>query len=185
MSKTTLRKRIALTATTALFAGMVSVVSAPVASAHLAAGTTGANTQVTVGNANANLFVATLPNTATAAVVGGNTGDATTIDDAARSKGLLYKDSSSGIAQSATVLAGGVLSLYARVSTASAFSVTGGSLSSVFGGTAGNVAEYNANNRYSFVGIAAPATATGVAALWSVGTTSWSLTHLVYRLQLF
>ena len=33
MSKSTLRKRIALTATTALFAGMLTVVSTPVASA--------------------------------------------------------------------------------------------------------------------------------------------------------
>ena len=170
MSKTTLRKRIALTATTALFAGMVSVVSTPVASAHNPAG--GANTAVTVGNANSVLFVATASNTGTSAVVGGTAGSTATvgaIDDSALSKGLLYKDSSSGIAQSATVLAGGVLSLYSQVSTASAFSVSGGSLSSVYGGAAGNSYAYNASNKFAYVGAAT--TATGVAALWSVGTT--------------
>ena len=44
MSKTTLRKRIALTATTALFAGMLSVASTPVASANLHSGTVGTET---------------------------------------------------------------------------------------------------------------------------------------------
>ena len=53
------------------------------------------------------------------------------LDDAALSKGLLYKDTSSGTAQSATVLAGGALSLYAYVTTTVAFSVSGGSLSGV------------------------------------------------------
>ena len=57
MSKTTLRKRIAITATTALFAGMLTVASAPVASAHNVAG--GANIVATIGQVNASLFVAT------------------------------------------------------------------------------------------------------------------------------
>jgi hypothetical protein len=172
MSTKTLRKRIALTATTALFAGMVSVVSTPVASAHNAAGA--ANTQTSVSTPNANLFVATASNTGTSAVVGGTAGTTTAItaiDDSALSKGLLYKDSSSGIAQSATVLAGGVLSLYATVATASAFSVSGGSLSAVYGGDAlaTNTKEYSANNRFAYVGSATASTS--VAALWSVGTT--------------
>jgi len=174
MSTKTLRKRIALTATTALFAGMVSVVSTPVASAHNAAGA--ANTQTSVSTPNANLFVATAPNTTTAGVVGGTAGSTTaitTIDDSALSKGLLYKDSSSGTAQSATVLAGGSLSLYATVSTASAFSVSGGSLSAVYGGDAAatNTKAYSSNNRFAYVGTSVTTAGTGVAALWSVGTT--------------
>ena len=170
MSTKTLRKRIALTATTALFAGMVSVVSAPVASAHNAAGV--GNTQVTVGTVNGSLFVATAPNTTAAAVVGGTAGTTAAvgdIDNSALSKGLLYKDSSSGVAQSATVLAGGVLSVYSQVSTGSAWSVSGGSLSSVYGGAGANTPAYSSNNRFAYIGAATAAT--GVAALWSVGTT--------------
>ena len=175
MSTKTLRKRIALTATTALFAGMVSVVSAPVASAHNAVGSA-TNTQTSVANVNAALFVATMANSGTSAIVGSiATGAVADIDDAARSKGLLYKDSSSGIAQSASVLPGATLSLYAAVSTASAFSVSGGSLSSVIGGGAAgaaNTATYNASNRISWVGNSTTASpGTGVAALWTAPTT--------------
>jgi hypothetical protein len=125
MSKTTIRKRIALTATSALFAGMLSVIAVPTASAnvHKAAGdVTGSgatsNTQLnatastyTAVNGAADLLVATYPHPGAAAVAGGTTGTVsglTTIDDGALSKGLLAKDASSGTAQTATVLAGGV-----------------------------------------------------------------------------
>ena len=68
MSKSTLRKRIALTAVTALFAGMLSVASAPVASANVNAGTT--TVVFPNGTPNGSLFVATTANTGGAAVVG-------------------------------------------------------------------------------------------------------------------
>jgi hypothetical protein len=45
---------------------------------------------------------------------------------AARSIGLITKDTSSGTAQTATVRKGAVLSLYARTSTIAAMSATGG-----------------------------------------------------------
>jgi len=170
MSTKTLRKRIALTATTALFAGMLSVASAPVASAHAAVGVT--NSEATIGTLNGSLFSATTSNGAVSAVVGGTartTGAAADIENSALSKGLLYKDSSSGIAQSATVLQGATISLYAQVSTASAFAVSGGSLSSVYGGVATASPTYNASNTFSYVGNAT--TATGVAALWTAPTT--------------
>ena len=65
MSKTTMRKRIALTATTALFAGMLTVVSTPVASAnHPAAGSDNQTlTATTIGVPNSYLMVATRSNT--------------------------------------------------------------------------------------------------------------------------
>ena len=175
MSTKTLRKRIALTATVALFAGMVSVVSTPVASAHNAVGS--GNTQVSVGAVDGSLFTATASNTGASAVVGGTAGTTATtgaIDDSALSKGLLYKDSSSGVAQSATVLTGGVLAIYAAVSTASAFSVSSGTLSSVYGGAAGNTVAYNSTNRFAYVGAATAAT--GVAALWTAPTTAGTYT---------
>ena len=177
MSKTTLRKRIALTATTALFAGMLTVVATPSAYAtHKAANSEAAgasgNTQLSVG-LDGNMYVATVINTTAAAVVGGTAGTTTattTIDDSAQSKGLLAKDTSSGTAQTATVLASGVLSLYAQVATASAFFTTGGKFSSAYGGAAGASAYYNSTNTY--VGIGNATASTGVAVLWTAPSTA-------------
>ena len=177
MSKTTLRKRIALTATTALFAGMLTVVASPTAYAthkavnSAAAGADG-NTQLAVG-LDGNMYVATAINPGATAVVGGSVGTTnatTSIDDSALSKGLLAKDTTSGTAQTATVLASGVLSLYAQVATASAFFTTGGAFSSAYGGAAGATAYYNATNTY--VGIGNATTSTGVAVLWTAPATA-------------
>jgi hypothetical protein len=185
MSKTTLRKRIALTATSALFAGMLTVIATPSAYAttHKAAGTTGSNTQLDQG-LDGNLYVATLPNTGATAVVGGtagSTGATTTIDDSALSKGLLAKDTSSGTAQTATVLAGGALSLYGQVATAVAFFTTGGAFSSAYGGAAGNTPYYNSTNTY--VGVGTATTSTGVAVLWTAPATAG--TYAVHMLTGF
>jgi hypothetical protein len=67
-----------------------------------------------------------------------------------------------------------VLSLYASVSTASAFSATAGSFSGAYGGAAGNTAYYNSTNTY--VGIGTATTSTGVAVLWTAPTTAGSYT---------
>ena len=193
MSKTTIRKRIALTATSALFAGMLSVIAVPTASAtvHKAAGdVTGssgsANTQLnatastyTAVNGAADLLVATYPNPTAAAVAGGSQASTavsglTTIDDGALSKGLLTKDASSGTAQTATVLAGGVLSLYAGTATAAAFFTTGGTFSSAYGG-ATKTAYYNSTNTYvgfDEAGAASAYVASGVAVLWTAPATA-------------
>jgi len=180
MSKTTIRKRIALTATTALFAGMLTVVATPTtyATTHKFAGETtgGTNTQTDQGLINENLFVATLPNTGSEAVVGGTAGTVSTvtgIDDTALSKGLLAKDASSGTAQTATVLAGGALSLYTRVSTAAAFFTTGGSFSAGYAG-ATKSPYYNSTNTYvgfDEAGAASLYVASGIAVLWTAPTT--------------
>jgi hypothetical protein len=137
----------------------------------------GDNNVATNGRNNESLYVAVASNSGAAAVVGGTAGstsDVAAIEDSARSKGLLYKDSSNGTAQTATVLAGGVLSLYASVSTASAFSATGGSFSSAYGGAAGNSPYYNSTNTY--VGVGTATTSTGVAVLWTAPTTAGTYT---------
>jgi hypothetical protein len=137
---------------------------------HSAVG--GTNNLATDGRNNETLYTAIASNPGSVAVVGGSagtTGSLTTIDDSALSKGLLAKDTSNGTAQTATVLSGGVLSLYASVSTASAFFTTGGSFSSAYGGAAGNTPYYNATNTY--VGIGTAVTSTGVAVLWTAPTT--------------
>jgi hypothetical protein len=137
MSKSTLRKRLSLVVISALTAGMLSVASAPVASAHGAVDAD--NIVATQGLPNASLFVATkltTTGTITAPSAAGAAGTAAGVGVGATSRGLLAKDSSSGTAQTATALAGTVLSLYASVTTATAFTATGGTFSSLYGGAA-------------------------------------------------
>jgi len=181
MSKTTLRKRIALTATTALFAGMLSVASSPVASAHSAVG--GTNTLTTVGGiagyatgSSGALFTAIATNRTAAAVasVTAATGACSYADDLGLSKGLLYKDSSSGVAQTATVLAGGTLSLYACTATAVSFQASGGS----FTPGANWAWSYNSDNTKVWSDNIVAATSVG--ALWSAPTTVGTYTVSLY-----
>jgi len=176
MSKTTLRKRIALTATTALFAGMLTVASAPVASAnHPAVGSENqALTATTIGVPNNYLFVGTRSNSGLVGTVTATAGAVADIEDAALSKGLLYKDTSSGTAQTATVLAGGSLSLYALVATTIAYSASGGSFSGTLADQAAGVSQYSSNNAISIPGGYAQGrgtTATGTATLWTAPAT--------------
>ena len=134
MSKTTIRKRVALIASSALFAGMLSVASAPVASANLAVGGS-ANAVAVAASANSVLYVATRANTSGGAVVG-STETVAGVNSAARSVGLLYHNETSGTAQTATMLTSGVLSLYAPVTTSVAFVATAGTFSSTSAGMA-------------------------------------------------
>jgi hypothetical protein len=166
MSKSTLRKRISLVAITALTAGVLSVATAPVASSTAAVGSNNVNT----GTVNGSLFVATAANTTSAANAG-----AAFSATANFSKGLLAKDSSSGTAQTATVLAGGVLSLYANVTTAVAFSATGGSFSGLQGESTGTVAVFNSTNTYALIPKVST-TASYVASLWTAPTTAGTYT---------
>ena len=186
MSKTTLRKRIALAATTALFAGMLSVASAPVASAHAAAGVL--NTLTTVGaiagngtTVSGSLFTATGDNTTSAAVasVSSATAGCSNADDLGLSKGLLYKDSSSGVAQTATVLAGGVLSLYSCSATAVAFFASGGSLAPA-GGMAAGTWSYNSDNTKVWSSNITTSGGTAVGAVWSAPSTIGTYTVSLY-----
>lgn len=166
MSKTTLRKRIALTATSALFAGMLSIVATPVATA--AAGD--ANLDASVGTINGSLMVATMEATGAAAVLHSATALASG-HVAARSKGLLVKDSTSGTAQTATVLAGGTLSLYAPVTTTVALTATGGSFTGMTAAGSITSVTYNSANTTVLLAGASGATATVVAASWTAPTT--------------
>jgi len=167
MSKSTLRKRIALTATTALFAGMLSFVATP--SANAAAGD--ANVLGTATTTNGSLIVATMASEVAAAV------NYTAVDlstTTARSKGLLVKDSTSGTAQTATMLAGGKLALYAPVSTTSAFTATGGSFAStqytLNGAASTTNVTYNSGNTVTLA-VGPAAVATAIATLWTAPTT--------------
>jgi len=197
MSIKTLRKRIAVTATSALLAGTLSVMSAPASYGHAAAGST--NTETSVGqvagsgnttNTTTNvgsLYVATASNTSAAARAStavtsagvGYTGDCTGADDNGLSKGLLQKDTSSGIGQSATVLPGAVLALYACSSTAVAWIVSGGSVVG-YGGAAGESYSYSSDNKKAWSANITTSGGTGVGALWTAPTTVGSYTVSLY-----
>jgi len=193
MSTKTLRKRIAITATSALVAGALSVVVAPASFAHSAVG--GTNTLTTVGqvagsgqtnNTTTNagsMYVAIATNNTAAAVasVTSVTGLCSEADDSGLSKGLIYKDSSSGIAQSATVLPGATLSFYACTSTAAAFIASAGSLSSASGGiAAGGDWTYNSSNTKAWSPNITTSGGTAVGALWTAPTTVGSYTVSLY-----
>jgi len=175
MSNTTLRKRIALSAIAALTAGMLSFASAPVASAHGAAGA--ANVSADDGADNGSLFVATLASTGASATAH----SATAIGSghiAANSKGLLVKDSSSGTAQTATALTGAVLSFYAPVTTTAALTASGGSFAGMTAAGLITSVTYNASN--STVLFTGATSATPVAALWTAPSTAGTYTVSLY-----
>jgi hypothetical protein len=161
MSIKTLKQRIALVAVTALTAGVFSAVSAPVANANIADSTNAA-------------YEASVLNVA----VNGTTGSpvvvlgANTTGNAARSVGLLYKDASSGTAQTATVLTTGTVVLYTQANTAGTavgFTATGGTFSSTAGEAAAatpTVAQTGDKKTMTVT----PAAATGIAVSWSTTT---------------
>jgi len=175
MSKMTMRKRISLTATTALFAGMLTVVSTPVASAQTSH-TNAGGTQMVSTNGVVNGSMMTAVTSATGLTASNPTGAG---GSGATSKGLLNKDSSSGTAQTATVLTGATISFYATVTTATAFSATGGSFgdTTIVESTAGDTPTYNATNTSALIAFAGPTSAaTTVATLWTAPTTAGTYT---------
>ena len=188
MSKSTLRKRIALTAVTALFAGMLSVASAPVANAnatHPAAGVGNNATAVLSGaNLNASMYTATASNTGGAAVVApDNVAIGSTREGVARSVGLLAKDSSSSTAQTATVLTSGRLSLYAPVSTDVAFTTSGGTFASASMGNSTSAATAIAYSDPAKTVLLNPwqTAATLVATIWTAPSTAGTYTVSLYK----
>jgi hypothetical protein len=177
MSKTTLRKRIAVIAVSALTAGVMSAVTSSVASAtHPNAGSN--NIVADRGTINGSLFVATRSNTTGSATVTTTAGAASLadIEDGALSLGLLAKDTSSGTAQTATVLSGGKLSLYAAVSTDAAFTASAGSFASTMGGARAGTASYSNDLKTTWAPTVTNGTATGVATIWSAPSTAGTYT---------
>jgi hypothetical protein len=161
MSIKTLKQRIALVAVTALTAGVFSAVSAPVANANIANSTNAA-------------YEASVLNVA----VNGTTGapvvalGANTTGNTARSVGLLYKDASSGTAQTATVLTTGTVTLYTQAvtaATATGFTATGGTWSSTAGEAAAATPTVAQNGGKTLMTVT-PAAATGIAVSWSSST---------------
>ena len=185
MSKSTLRKRIALTATTALFAGMLSVAPAQVASAAVANSAAGTATPAfSLEMSDTSTYVATTTNTGGQAVLA-SLGAVTLagITSAARSTGLLSKDTSTGTAQTVTMLAGGTLSLFGAATTTTAFSATAGTFSSatmVAASSTGVTYGDPANKFLAVVAGSANVTATGIATYWTAPSTVGTYTISKY-----
>jgi len=131
MSTKALRKRISLVAVTALTAGVLSVASVPSANAANIAGSTNSVTT------NAILNVAVIASTTGAA---SPVASFVTVANTSTSLGLVYKDSSSSTAQTATMISTGALSLYTGMTTATKIAVTasGGAFSGASTADAGS-----------------------------------------------
>jgi hypothetical protein len=174
MSKTTLRKRISLTVVTALTAGVLtSVATSPVANAHSGIVGTAApasNVAVIDGTVNASLMVAQLNTTSGSAIIGGLVRGA---DVAARSIGLLAKDTTSGVAQTASMLVSGSLSLYANATTDVGFVATGGTFN-----ISATDTTYSQDRKSAFVDLAA--SGTQVAIIWTAPSTAGTYTISTY-----
>ena len=166
MSTKTLKQRIALVAVTALTAGVLSVVAAPVANANIAASTNAVATADT-------LNVAVGSNTSGAAIVAmGALNSAGAVSS--KSLGLVYKDASSATAQTATVLNTGALVLYtlARASTTVAFVASGGAFSTTIGDQdTGSALTPTLASGNKVINVTAGGAATGVSVAWSTTAT--------------
>ena len=164
MSTMKLRKRVSLVAVSALTAGVISVVSAPVASANIAGGTNAVTTADTFN-------VAVSPSTTgSASAVASGSGVANT----SKSLGLIYKDASSTTAQSVTMFTTGTLALYSGSAVASAYAVTatGGTFSSpriTDAVTADSSGGTVSTDQKSVFWAKAAGTGTGIAVLWTPG----------------
>jgi hypothetical protein len=154
---------------------MLTVVSTPVASAQTSH-TNAGGTQMVSTNGVVDRSMMTAVTAATGLTASLATGAAGT---GATSKGLLNKDSSSGTAQTATVLAGATLSFYATVTTVTAFTATGGTFgdTTIVESAAGDTPTYNAGNTSALIAFAGvPSAATTVATLWTAPTTTGTYT---------
>jgi len=163
MSKTTIRKRIALVAVSAITASLFSAITAVPANAGIQA-----STNATAADDAFNVAVGT--NTTGAVTLRNAAGNRVDVADM-RSLGLLDKDASSTTAQTATMLSTGALVLYAGASgtaTSKAMVASGGTFSNQASNT-NAAASYSSNLRT----LVFASTATTVAAVWTppaVGT---------------
>jgi hypothetical protein len=183
----TIKKRLALITSTALFAGVLSVASTSTASANLHNGVVGSgeNAIVTLAAGNTTLYVAEEGNTSGAAVLASvaNGQLLSAISPNAKSTRLLAKDTSTGTAQTATMLTGGTLSLYGAVSTTVAFTASGGAFTNTATAQAATAVTYSdpsSSALLSFPLKAVDIPATSVAILWVAPTTAGTYTVSMY-----
>ena len=152
------------------------VITLTVGGSHPAVG--GTNAPDTLGVVNNSLFVAVATNNGATGVIHPTT-TLGTGEGSALSKGLLVKDTSFKTAQTATVLAGGVLSLYSNVSTTTAITASGGSFSGSQGST-GVTATYSSNLRTTLFTGPTVDTRDTIATLWTAPSTPGTYSLAMY-----
>jgi len=143
------------------------------------------NHAVVSGPVNASLLVATQSNTGGIAVAAStaNPIEGTAITSGARSSGLLSKSSTMATAQTATILSGGKLSLYANVSTSVAFTSSGGSFASTTQGSSAGTVTYSDPSSTSLVVLTSAQSdlgATAIGTLWTAPSTAGTYTVSLY-----
>ena len=144
------------------------------------------NLAVTSGPVNASMLIATAANTGGAAVAPTAAAaiEGTAVTSSARSSGLLSNSTTMGTAQTATILAGGKLSLYAEISTTVAFTSSGGTFASTTQGSSAGTVTYSDPAKTSLVVLTAAQSvlgATAVGTLWTAPTTAGTYTVSLYR----
>jgi hypothetical protein len=172
-----MRKRISLTVVAALTVAGLSA-TAPAANAHGGVVSESVSNAAPTGTVNGSLFLAEKLSTSGAAVVGNGT--VTTVQNTARSLGLLAKSTSSGVAQTATALTGAQIALYAPVTaTVVAFSASAGTFSVSSGQvTTGGTATFNQTR--SVVLISSISAATSVSTVWVAPSSAGTYTVSLY-----
>ena len=163
--------------TNPLLGTQVGYITVTVGGSHAAVG--GTNNPDTLGVTNQSLFVAVASNTGPSAVIH-PTSVPGTGQGTALSKGILSKDTSFRTAQTATVLAGAQLSLYANVSTTTAITASGGSFASSQGGPSGVTATYSSSLRTTLLSGAVPAAPKTIATIWTAPSTAGTYTVSLY-----
>ena len=163
--------------TNPLLGTRVGYITVTVGGSHAAVG--GTNNPDTLGVTNQSLFVAIASNTGPSAVIH-PTSVPGTGQDTALSKGILSKDTTFRTAQTATVLTGAQLSLYANVSTTTAITASGGSFASSQGGPSGVTATYSSSLRTTLLSGAVPAARKTIATIWTAPSTAGTYTISLY-----
>ena len=160
--KKDLVSKVAKVGVSALLSSILMSVTSPVAIADA-----GATNSAVVLNA---MTVATETNsTGTLGV------PTTTMNTAARSYNLTYIDDvipASGVARTATVVSGGVLSIYFNATTSMAISATGGTISASATADTRITAENTSGSTGTAFTFSGTLAATNIAVLWSAGTTT-------------
>jgi hypothetical protein len=156
-------------ATAGAVIGGITITVSDATSTHPAVG--GTNAVDISGATNTSLFTAVASNSGITGVVHPTTtigvGEATAL-----SKGLLSKDNTVSTAQTATILTGGVMSLYGVVNTAVAFSASGGTFSGSVGMAGTAAVTYGSSNSTTLLTGMTPVTgSTTVATLWTAPST--------------
>ena len=160
-----------------LLGTQVGYITVTVGGSHAAVG--GTNNPDTLGATNQSLFLAVADNTGPSAVIHPTTTPGLGAGTAL-SKGILSKDTTFRTAQTATVLPGAQLSLYANVSTTTAITASGGSFSLSQGGPGSVTATYSGSLRTTLLSGPTPAARKTIATVWTAPTTAGTYTVSLY-----